>query len=336
MRLSGTTLIALLALGKPSLAHADSNLSQQLSAQYGRITKNKVKLFDQPGSSNNTIRTLQLDEVYSITKSALSQGDPPGNQVWYELNGEGFVHSGSVQPVEDNLSTPVEIVPTVGLLSEISVPFSDPIWDLEDQQTTANRLYYGTTHWILNSVRDSAGNRWYLVLEDFYQKQYYVNAKHLRVIPFSETTTLSPQVPAIEKRIDVRLEDQLVIAYEGDNPVQLFRCSAGISRGYESLTPTGDFRTDYKRPSRHMIDGNDHQMNTYNLPGVPWISYLDENGVAFHGTYWHNNFGVPMSHGCINLPTPAAKWIYRWTLPNVPYFEQRAYKEFSGTKITIK
>jgi lipoprotein-anchoring transpeptidase ErfK/SrfK len=77
-------------------------------------------------------------------------------------------------------------------------------------------------------------------------------------------------------------------------------------------------------------------MNTFNLPGIPWISYLDVNGISFHGTYWHNNFGVPMSHGCINLPPASAKWIYRWTTPVVPYGEQRGYKMMGGTKVAIK
>ena len=336
LRLSGTTLVALLALSQPSLAYADSIQSQDQFQQFGRITKNKIKMYDRPGAENNLLRTMQMDEVLPITKSALAQSEPAGNQVWYELDGEGYVHSGSVQPVENKLNTLVQAIPATGLLAEVSVPFTDPLWDVERPQTTANRLYYGTTHWVLGSKQDSLGNWWYLVLEDFYQKQYYVNSAHLRVIPLDETDTLSPSVPAEEKRIEVRLSDQLVIAYEAEKQVQLFRCSAGVTRGYASLTPTGDFRTDYKRPSRHMIDGNDHQMNTYNLPGVPWISYLDENGISFHGTYWHNNFGVPMSHGCINLPTTAAKWIYRWTLPNVPYFEQRAYKQYSGTRVTIK
>jgi len=127
----------------------------------------------------------------------------------------------------------------------------------------------------------------------------------------------------------------VVIAYEGDAQVQLFRCSAGIIKKDECLTPAGTFRTDYKRPSRHMIDGNDHHANTFNLPGVPWISYLDENGISFHGTYWHNNFGVAMSHGCVNLPPEAAKWIYRWTLPVVPHEEQRGYQMNGGTKVII-
>jgi lipoprotein-anchoring transpeptidase ErfK/SrfK len=67
---------------------------------------------------------------------------------------------------------------------------------------------------------------------------------------------------------------------------------------------------------------------------VPWISYITESGIAFHGTYWHNDFGIARSHGCINLPSKAAKWLYRWTLPFVPYNEQSTYN-VSGTHVDV-
>lgn len=335
LKLSGATLVSLLMLSRPSLAYAAKKLPQDTTLS-GRITKNRVEMFEQPSMEGNAIRVLEKDTVLPITNTCVGSGEPVRNQVWYELNGEGFVHSGTVQPVENKENPLVKTIPSPGLLSEVTVPYTDPVTNLEDPAKTANRLYFGTTHWILGVTQDNQGQWWYEVLEDFYQKSYYVHPEHLRILPIEETTTLSPSVPADEKKIEVRLAEQLVIAYEGDKQVQLFRCSAGITKYYEPLTPTGDFTTDYKRPSRHMIDGNDHQMNTYNLPGVPWISYLDVNGVAFHGTYWHNNFGIPMSHGCINLPTQAAKWIYRWTLPHVAYSSQREYKLNAGTSVTIK
>ena len=49
----------------------------------------------------------------------------------------------------------------------------------------------------------------------------------------------------------------------------------------------------------------------YNLPNVPWTMYF-HGGYAIHGTYWHNNFGRPMSHGCVNMKTPEAKWLFEW------------------------
>ena len=51
------------------------------------------------------------------------------------------------------------------------------------------------------------------------------------------------------------------------------------------------------------------------LLGVPWTAFFHVTGVAFHGTYWHDNFGSPMSHGCINMRNEEAKWLFRWTSP---------------------
>jgi lipoprotein-anchoring transpeptidase ErfK/SrfK len=67
---------------------------------------------------------------------------------------------------------------------------------------------------------------------------------------------------------------------------------------------------------------------------VPWVSYFTSNGVAFHGTYWHNAFGVPHSHGCINMTPQAAKWVYRWTTPFVPP-DQYYYGDGTGTRVMI-
>ena len=335
LRFSSAALISVLVLSRTSFAYAESGIQQNAATSLGRITRKHLDLFDIPSEEGKVIRELALDEILPITNSTIGSDASTNNRIWYELNGEGFIHSGVVQPVANNLNKLVTSIPEVGLLAEVTVPFTDAIYDLQNPDETI-RLYFSTTHWILGLKKDDAGKWWYEVLEDFYQKSYFVVPQHLRVIPVDELTPLSPTVPAHEKRIEVRLGEQLVLAYEGDTQVQLFRCSAGILKGDVSLTPVGDFTTDYKRPSRHMIDGNDHHMNTFNLPGIPWISYLDVNGISFHGTYWHNNFGVAMSHGCINLPPAAAKWIYRWTNPVVGIGEQRGYKMLGGTRVTIK
>ena len=72
-------------------------------------------------------------------------------------------------------------------------------------------------------------------------------------------------------------------------------------------TPTvmGEYRIQTKLESARMTGPG------YDLPDVPWIMYFYQ-GYSFHGTYWHNNFGTPMSHGCINMKTEDAKWLYDW------------------------
>jgi lipoprotein-anchoring transpeptidase ErfK/SrfK len=56
-------------------------------------------------------------------------------------------------------------------------------------------------------------------------------------------------------------------------------------------------------------------INAYELPGVPWVAFFVDTGVAFHGTFWHDNYGNEMSHGCVNMRPEEAKWLYRWLTP---------------------
>jgi LysM repeat protein len=120
-----------------------------------------------------------------------------------------------------------------------------------------------------------------------------------------------------ERWIDVNLSTQSLTAFEGNTPVY----SALISSGtWAHPTVTGQFRV-YIRYELQDMDGRYLGFNYY-LPNVPYVMYFYK-GYALHGTYWHSNFGTPMSHGCVNLTIPDAQWIYNWstygTLVNVHY-----------------
>jgi lipoprotein-anchoring transpeptidase ErfK/SrfK len=157
------------------------------------------------------------------------------------------------------------------------------------------------------------------------------------VIPAEELQPLSPDVPPENKRIEVSIGKQQITAYEGRRAVFMAQASTGdITASPNYKTPTGIFDTYYKRPSRHM-DAGDLTGGGDDLPGVPWVSYFHEDGIAFHGVYWHNDFGNPRSHGCVNLSIHAAKWIYLWTNPVVRPDYQLVHRfPGSGTKVEIK
>jgi lipoprotein-anchoring transpeptidase ErfK/SrfK len=131
------------------------------------------------------------------------------------------------------------------------------------------------------------------------------------------------------------LNDQLVLAYEKDNLVFATRAATGGRlRSGTYTTPIGNYITNHKRPTRHMAAG-DLASSGFDLPGVPWVIYFKENGTSFHGTYWHNDYGRPRSHGCINLTPQASKWLYRWTIPPVPPEKAFAFG-YVGTRVNIK
>jgi LysM repeat protein len=104
------------------------------------------------------------------------------------------------------------------------------------------------------------------------------------------------------KSIKVSLREQRVYVYENGQLIRNVLVSTGLPG-----TPTvqGDFKI-YMKYSAQLMTGPG-----YYLPGVPWVMYFYQ-GYSFHGTYWHKNFGQPMSHGCVNMPTDEALWLYRW------------------------
>jgi lipoprotein-anchoring transpeptidase ErfK/SrfK len=74
----------------------------------------------------------------------------------------------------------------------------------------------------------------------------------------------------------------------------------------------------------------------WDLHGIGWTELFVGEGVAIHSTFWHNNFGEPMSHGCVNASPEDAKWVYRWTLPSVPFDTgDRTIVGDGSTRVTV-
>jgi hypothetical protein len=309
--------------------------SNQLSNQQGRVIYDTIQAFDIPSLNGNITHQYWSDTIIPITEVTIGDAEPYYNRVWYRISDIGYAHSGGIQPVKTIPQDPVAAIPESGQLAEVSVPYTDARWRPDFNRNAIYRFYYETTHWVTGLVYDDNSRPWYRILDDKWDLILYVQAEHLRLIPNQELETISPNVPADAKRLEVRTGDQIVIAYEWDRPVFMARAATGaeFSNG-KFYTPHGRHFTFHKRPSRHMAAGN-LAHNGYDLPGVPWICYITEKGVAFHGTYWHNDYGRPRSHGCINLSPQAAKWIYRWTLPVVPAHEQRTYELYGGTKVDV-
>jgi lipoprotein-anchoring transpeptidase ErfK/SrfK len=127
-----------------------------------------------------------------------------------------------------------------------------------------------------------------------------------------ETQVLGEADPSAEKRIYVDLSTQTLTAYQGDS---LFM-SALVSTGKWGRTPTGEFSIWSKFRATRMSGGSGSDY--YNLPNVPYTMFFSGSGVAanrgfaLHGAYWHNNFGHPMSHGCINMRTVDSQKLFNW------------------------
>jgi len=317
----------------------------------GRIAADDkvISIYREPDEDSEIVRDTTFDELlhlYYELEIPREKGTP---DKWYRVWG-GYLPGTYVQLTRYRLNQPVEKVSECGNLAEITVPFTDTYsynkyqgWKLK------YRLYYETTHWITGIKPGPDGTPWYELTSQLSDSLvYYVRRDHLRLIQDIEYLPTSIHVPPEKKRIHVSLNDQILSAYE--DHVLVYRTEISSGLGYKEVelndpfataTPRGTFHVTSKYPSKHMGGAiATGAPGSYTLPGVPWATFfIYDTGVAFHGTYWHNNFGNRMSHGCINMRNSDAKWLFCWTNPayDPPYLDHCAWQKTGhGTRIVVE
>ena len=298
-----------------SLGFDDSNLI--------RVATDSVSVHSQPNDESRIVSTWYRDELIHVYGEVVAD-TPTYNPVWYRVWG-GYIHRARLQKVKvlfnETLASLEDETPR---LVEVTVPFTQP-WrgtKIYGWQKLGFRLYYGSVHWVEAIEKGPTGEIWYRIYDDLTGFPYHINPLHVKPIPLDELTPILPEVEVQNKKIEVNLTTQTLTAYEFDKPLLKTSISSGIPNGprgadgIPTKTPEGEFRIMDKMPAKHMGNGNLFaNADDYELPGVPWTCFFTSQGHAFHGTYWHENFGVPMSHGCINMRTEEAKWLFRWAKP---------------------
>ncbi len=321
MKLSGLALAGLAF--RPSFDFSELQDGDQLL----RVADTSVSVYSQPDETSKILFQRIRDEIVNIYYEVISDKKPTYSPLWYRVWG-GYIHSSHVQRVTVKINN---VPPSIseGLhAAEITVPYSQSfLLTSKNTWTQLYRLYHSSVHWVIGLVEGPDGEPWYRIRDEMFQSfanlDYYVPATHMRLIDLSETTPLSPDVPPEKKRIEVSLDKQELTAYEYDSVVLHTKISSGLDYqppvGISWRTPKGYFHVQTKMPSKHMGGGQlVFDPEAYILPGVSWASFFEpETGVAFHGTYWHQNFGGRMSHGCVNMKTEEAKWLFRWVTPAV-------------------
>lgn len=289
-------------------------------ASLGRVTAESLSVYSQASDQSTILFQRSRDEILHIYDSVVSEDGPGYNPLWHRVWG-GYVHSAFVQNVRNVLNPVLKEFPSSGQLMELSVPFSQSYRIRQDNRWESfYRLYYSSTHWVFETVEGPDGEPWYKVNDSLLTLSYYVRATHLRRVRDEELTPIHPEADPRAKHIEISVDFQRLRAFENEQLVKEAYVSTGLPSTLKGPgiiptdTPKGDHKIQNKRPSVHMGDGTlRSDAEAYELPGVPWVSYFEPTtGVAIHGTYWHNNFGVTMSHGCINMRSENAKWIYRW------------------------
>lgn len=293
-----------------------------------------------PSLDAKIVDLRKRDELVKVYDEFIADG-PAHNPRWYRVIG-GFMHTAHLAPVETHLNPILNDVRPEGQVFRVSVPYT-PTWYFNqlDGWQPLYRLYYNSNHWIKRLDEGPTGEPMYVIQDDLLKTvEYFVEPTHLQLIPDEEFAPISPDVQ--DKSIEVSLPKQTVTCFE--NGVEVFHTnvSTGIpsmgttTNGIPTDTPRGDFSVTIKTPVRHMGDGQlTSEIAAYELPGVPWSTFFTETGVAFHGTYWHDNYGGRMSHGCVNMRTEEAQWIYRWTTPVDPYEPGKWHVTGFGTRIKV-
>jgi len=302
-----------------------------------RIATAEMPVRKEPTDDSRIELTWFRDELVHVYEEVKAE-EPKHNPVWYRTWG-GFIHRGRLQRVKTLYQLPLDSIPAgKRVLTEVVVPFTTPYrfskafgWE-----SLAPPFYYGSIHWVEAveegpEMADYSG-AWYRVFDELDSNvAFFVPAVHLRVLPPSYMEPITPEVPYEQKFIEVNLTTQTLIAYEYGKSVFQTNISSGIPGNaggpgeIPTTTPSGKFTILDKVPSKHMgysyfgsqTTGNLlADVDNYVLPGIPFTSFFTPQGHAFHGTYWHENFGLPMSHGCINMRSNEANWIFRWAKPS--------------------
>lgn len=302
----------------------------------GRVTVPRLSVRGGPGAQHAEWASLAMDEIVYIYSQVQGEALQRFNATWFNI-GLGYAYSSFLQPVVE-VHNPVETVGG-GFWGEITLPYTRGREAPGLESPVADRLYCYSVFWVRGREDDAEGRAWYkLDSRRAARPMFWVPADAVRRIVRDELAPVRPHVR--DKRIVIDLAEQWLVAYESDKPVLEQRISSGmrhLARGaaIDYRTRPGTYQVTQKRPTTHMIGGTGG-IDAYDLPGVPWAVFFSYTGLGIHGTYWHNDFGRPRSHGCIHVPPHVARWLYRWTAPHAGYDEDLLVSYGGGTIIEVK
>ena len=293
----------------------------------GRVVEEVANLRAKPDVDSPKVAEIQGDKVYPWLREVIGVNPNGISQRWVETP-EGYIWSPLLQPVWNQPNLPVKELPSSslgnGMWAEVTVPLADVVLENSTARMPFTiyqidtfgtpRVYYSQVFWVDQIRTDENGDVWY----HFYNIGWAVDtfwgpAWAFRPISQEE---LSPITPNVEnKRIDVNLARQTVSAFEDDREVYFCRASTG--RNGSETSPGKDFRIKRKAITSNLSGQNSGA--EWDLAGIGYLTMFTGSGISFHSTFWHNNFGERTSGGCVNLRPEDAKWIFRWTSPQVGY-----------------
>lgn len=266
---------------------------------YGRLADN-ANVYPSPTRTAVPLRNVGDGYLFA---TLLRQLNNDAGETWYEINPGEFVNEEDIQLAQVSDFQGVETTSqperpfdwVVQKVRPSSVPDGapDPAFDKLPRYTFVE---------VYNSIQGKDDWIWYDIGDGRWVKQ-----THFSIVD------VDPRPKEIGKNefwVEVDLFEQTFAAYEGDRLVYATLISSGLNRWptNEGLFQVWDRFREYK------MSGAEGNVDYYFLEDVPYIMYFDDlNGIALHGTYWHDRFGFKHSHGCVNMPIKDAEWTFNWS-----------------------
>ncbi len=294
----------------------------------GRVLGGKVEVKARPDDAAPIVKELFEDSVVVWNRELV--GSRP---LWitqrYVETPDGYIYAPNLQVVYNRPNPPLATLPTPeGMWVEVSVPYVDislanpPGRAPWLEHTAAPRLYYSQVMWVDQIQADAGGRPVYRVSDRYggFGDFFWADAAAFRPLTAADLSPIHPEVA--DKQVRVNLNEQTLSCLEGGQEVYFCRVATGPKITSEAkpqgewATPPGTHTIWRKLISVHMTGGTTG--GGYDLPGIGWTTLFASKGMAIHSTFWHNSYGTPQSHGCVNCTPDDAKWIFRWTLPDVP------------------
>lgn len=319
----------------------------------GRIcVSGRVDVKTRPDENSATIGVLYEDAVVPWLREVVGSKPYYYTQRWVETP-DGFIYSPYVQPVRNLPNIPMEEIPKLsqgsGAWAEVTVPYADTMlvndpssnsWvSARISEQLPIRVYYSQVFFIDDLMVDLEGQVHYRINPNYFGgvDMLWVPAEAMRMITAEEIVPITPEVEY--KKIVIDVTRQSLSCFEDNTEVFFCRVSTGAK--YDASgnlvdkwsTPLGQHRVSRKFITLQMSGGTTGA--SYDLPGIGWTSIFVTGGVAIHSTIWHNDFGTPRSHGCVNCLPEDAKWIFRWAKPAVVYDPGMVDVSITGESSTL-
>ncbi len=298
----------------------------------GRVCTGLVNVRSKPSENAESLGILYEDSVVVWLREVV--GEIPGgvmNARWVETP-DGYIYAPSLQPVKIIENDIIPSLPETslgsGFWAEVTMPYVDLIQDNPPPRSPwfkdvlYPRLYYSQVVWIDGMKTGSDGETYYRVNERYgYGDIFWALAKGMRKLSDEDLEPINPDVENKLIFVDVTPTRQYLTCLEDGREVYYCKISSGAKWNTDGQiveswgTPPGVHRTWRKQISTHMTGGTTG--GGWDIPGVAWTILFSGTGVAIHSTFWHNDYGTPRSHGCVNVAPTDAQWIFRWSYPYV-------------------